>query len=271
MARTIVVLLALCAGCGPRYLSPRSGDGALLNRTPTLFMRLFGSGPLAPPSAPVTYELCYDFAQNKVVEVHDAATGRDVDAAVARVFFTWKWGLFSSVRTTGGLRCWRERFEPVTAVDGSVTVHATPAEPVGLMHLDDGTVAPARGRPEDEEHVAFVDRFEDHGVAYVMLVPRLSVVDGTAAAPPSPSWQLQKVAGEVPHLLDLTRMRFRGNTMHAIFRVCVDRSGRVASVLAEVPLDGETIRMERTIEAWRFTAPPVPACGMNDFVYSIGP
>jgi len=89
--KALTTVLLVLAGCGPRYAPRPSGDWAMLNRTPTLFMRLFGGGPLAPPPAPVTYELCYDFAQNKIVEVHDAATGRNVAATVADVFLASAW------------------------------------------------------------------------------------------------------------------------------------------------------------------------------------
>jgi hypothetical protein len=265
-------MIALLSGCGPRYGRQLSGDWTLLNRPPMLFMRVFGSGPMPPPPAPVTYELCYDFAQNKVVEVRDSASGRNVETSVAELFRAWKWSALGSVRTTGGLRCWRERFEPSIAVDGSVTIRATPAGPIGLMHLDDGSIMPARGRAEDEEYVAFVDRFEDRGVQYVMLAPRVTVgAPPSAPPPPGVSIRVVKLAGEMPHLLDVNKMRFRGNTMHTFFRVCIDVRGRVAIVLPELPLDGETIRIEQTIKGWIYTRPTVPTCSLVEFTFGIRP
>lgn len=263
--------MLLLAGCGPRYAPPPSGEWAQLERTPTLFMRVYGSGAMPVPAAAVAYELCYNFAQDKVVEVHDAATGRRVASPAVDALLAWKWKVLSSVRLTGGVHCWRERFEPLIAPDGSLTVRATAGEPVGLMRLDDGSVMAAHGRPETEESVAFVDRFDHRGVRYVMLAPRLDATGPKdQASPPATFPRESRLAGDLPHLSDVTKLRFRGNTIHVAFQVCVGADGRVERIVPELPLDGATADLVRALRTWRFTAPRSPICSLVEFVFTIG-
>jgi hypothetical protein len=266
------LLLAIFASCGPRYAARPAGNWALLDRPPMLFVRVFGSGPLDPPAEAVTYELCYDFAQNRVGEVRDPASGRDLEGGVADAFRTWKWSVLSSVRLTGGVRCWRERFEPISGADGSLTVRAT-ASDVGLMHPDSRAISAAKDHDEDEEHVAFVDRFEDHGVVYVMLAPRVSVT--SPGKPPrvpeaaSPSSRGKRLSGDLPHLSDVGRLRFRGNTMQTLFKVCFDTDGKVERVIPELPVDGETVHIVQTLKEWRFAPFDVPACVLLKFDFTL--
>jgi hypothetical protein len=281
--RRVAVALLLVSGCGTEtggswrvQQDVRAMPAAVqLNREPTIFIRAFGSGLMPPLQAPVSYRLCVDLGHGTIVDVQDVITQKSVDDQVANVLRGWKWGIESSIRVTGGVRCFRERFEPFEAGDGQPAVRAVPEGPVRVLRLEeDGISDVGATAPEDVLHVASVDMFEGGGVRYILLQPRVSVRLPNRAADPkppteSPSPSFQKIAGGMPHLPDLVKIRFRGNTLTALYRVCVDAGGSITKLVPEIPVDGAGPAIANALRTWVYSQARVPVCVLSRFVFTV--
>jgi hypothetical protein len=274
---SICLVVAACAGSHPGRTTagpPTATGVGRLQKMPTIFISITAVGRLPPLPESVGYELCVELASGKLVDVRDPDSKISVEGVVPNVLRGWRWRMDSSQRIKTGVICWVERFTPSVDKDGKQFVRAEPAAAVHALKLEDDEQLVETAEPDHGSLLA-TRILEEHGVRYVILVPRLFVeLPGGPPQPPDPDrppvyLAAQKIAGDDPHLPNATKIRLKGMTARAVYKICVDQQGRVFDVVPLLPIVDAHDSIVRTLKTWRYRPQPIPVCFVTMFNYTI--
>jgi hypothetical protein len=214
----------------------------------------------------VTYELCLDVAAATLVSVRAPGQAEQSEEPLANALRGWTWQVDASLPLEQGVGCWMERFTPGLA-DGKASVTMETAVPLRSLRLvgdsddldDVGTAAPA-------EDVVHAIRVLDGGpLRVVLLEPRLTLQAPSPTPPPTP-----RLAGQpLPHLPDLYKVTHKPEISSAVYEVCIDGTGQVERVRADVPLLGANESIVRVLKTQRYPTPPSPMCSLETLHFEV--
>jgi hypothetical protein len=244
------------AGCGATTKTHDWRDQPLGTwRTPMVFVRMVGWGKAPPLNAATDYELCVDLGKGELVDVRRPGADASADDPVAAQLRTWKWGVLSSMPLGSGVKCWTQRFT-IDRDDKGASVVRTDPQAITWFHLEDANGELERvfdGQGEDA--IPTVQVQKSKGVLFVVLAPWLSP-DETSST------------GD-PHLAELFTLPRRPGKGLAVYRVCIDGSGSVSSVLPLLPLRGKHTALMSELHGARVAKPPFAGCTMTRIDYPI--